>query len=132
MEQKIKHLEFIQGIINRMAGNSFLLKGWSVTLVVALLALTIKEVNPLYVFAALLPILIFWLLDGFFLWKERLFKDLYNEVRFKENSQIDFSLETKELCKGRSTWIRSTISPTLSIFYISLLVIILLISCFLN
>ncbi len=32
MEQKIKHLEFIQAAINRMAGNSFLLKGWTVTL----------------------------------------------------------------------------------------------------
>ena len=40
MEQKIKHLEFIQTTINRMAGNSFLLKGWTVTLTGGLLALT--------------------------------------------------------------------------------------------
>ena len=33
MENKIKHLEIIQGVINRMAGNSFALKGWAVTLV---------------------------------------------------------------------------------------------------
>ena len=33
MEKKIKHLEMIQGVINRMAGNSFALKGWSVTLI---------------------------------------------------------------------------------------------------
>lgn len=32
MENKQKHLEFIQSIINRMAGHSFLLKGWGVTL----------------------------------------------------------------------------------------------------
>jgi len=33
MENKIKHLEMIQGVINRMASNSFALKGWAVTLV---------------------------------------------------------------------------------------------------
>jgi hypothetical protein len=36
---KEKHLELIQAVISRMAGNSFLLKGWSVTLAAALLAL---------------------------------------------------------------------------------------------
>jgi len=36
MEAKLKHLEMIQDVIKRMASNSFLLKGWSLTLVVAL------------------------------------------------------------------------------------------------
>ena len=33
MENKIKYLEMIQSVINRMANNSFCLKGWTVTLV---------------------------------------------------------------------------------------------------
>jgi len=36
MEKKLKHLEMLQGVINRMANNSFLLKGWSVVLISAL------------------------------------------------------------------------------------------------
>lgn len=28
MEAKIKHLEFIENVIERMARNSFMLKGW--------------------------------------------------------------------------------------------------------
>ena len=36
MDAKLKHLEMIQGVINRMANCSFLLKGWSVTLIAAL------------------------------------------------------------------------------------------------
>lgn len=32
MDNKLKHLELIQGVINRMASNSFKLKGWAVTL----------------------------------------------------------------------------------------------------
>ena len=36
MENKQKHLELIQGVINRLSSNSFLLKGWSVVLISAL------------------------------------------------------------------------------------------------
>jgi hypothetical protein len=46
MESKLKHLELVQGVINRMAGNSFILKGWSVTLTSALFALAAKDANP--------------------------------------------------------------------------------------
>jgi len=31
MENKIKHLEMLQNVIARMASNSFIIKGWSVT-----------------------------------------------------------------------------------------------------
>ena len=33
-EKVIRHLELIQAIVNRMGSNSFLLKGWSMALVV--------------------------------------------------------------------------------------------------
>ena len=39
MEKKLKHLEFIQNAINRMASNSFIIKGWCITLIVGLFAL---------------------------------------------------------------------------------------------
>ena len=38
-----KHLEFVQSTISRMASNSFLLKGWSVTLAAGLFALSAKD-----------------------------------------------------------------------------------------
>ena len=34
-EQVIKHLEIIQGVVNRLASNSFLIKGWSMTILSA-------------------------------------------------------------------------------------------------
>jgi hypothetical protein len=37
-----KGIDLIQGIITRMANNSFLLKGWIVSLIAVLLALRIK------------------------------------------------------------------------------------------
>ncbi|MGX1266794.1 hypothetical protein RKD55_004738 [Rossellomorea marisflavi] len=46
MEEKMRHLELIQNVMSRMASNSFLLKGWTVTLVVGLLAFAnISEMN---------------------------------------------------------------------------------------
>ena len=45
MENKVAHLEMIQRVIARMASNSFLIKRWSVTLVVALFALAAADRN---------------------------------------------------------------------------------------
>ncbi len=68
------HLEFIQNNIGRMAGNSFVLKGWTVTLTAGLLALTAKDYNPVFALVALFPGLVFWGLDAFYLEQERLFR----------------------------------------------------------
>ena len=46
MENKRKHLEFIQAIISRMASNLFFLRGWTITLIGALLALFSKNNSP--------------------------------------------------------------------------------------
>jgi hypothetical protein len=46
-EAWVKHLEFIQNAITRMATNSFWLKGWAVTLVAATFALNITTPSSL-------------------------------------------------------------------------------------
>ena len=50
MEKYFKHLELIQGIINRLAGNSFQVKGLSIVLVSALFALASAQSNQQFVF----------------------------------------------------------------------------------
>ncbi len=94
MEQKIAHLQMIQGVINRMAGNSFLLKGWSVTLVAALFALAAIGTSPLFVYLAYFPSFMFWILDAYFLRQERLFRRLYDDVRELSPPDTDFSMDT--------------------------------------
>lgn len=56
---KITHLEMVQGIINRMASNSFMLKGWAVTLVAGIFALASKDTDKLYFLIAYIPIVVF-------------------------------------------------------------------------
>jgi predicted membrane channel-forming protein YqfA (hemolysin III family) len=58
-EPRIKHLEMIQVVINRLAGNSFMLKSWSITVVSALMALAAKDANARYALLALFPALCF-------------------------------------------------------------------------
>lgn len=133
MENKHKHLEFIQAVINRMAGNSFLLRGWAVTLVAALFALSAKDTNHAYIFVAYFPVIIFWILDGYFLSQERLFIDLYNHVRKFDNKDIDFSMDITIFKKNeRNGWICSMFSHTPSFFYLSLVAVMLVVIYFVN
>lgn len=124
---KHKHLEFIQAAINRMAGNLFLLKGWTVTLIAALFALAAKDSNKSYVLIAYFPLFIFWTLDGYFLSQERRFRALYDHVRQLDEDKIDFSMDTRPFHNDlRNTWMGSFSSRTLVIYYLGLGAIMLL------
>jgi hypothetical protein len=131
-EHKLKHLEFIQAVINRLSGNSFLLKAWSVTLVTALFALSTKDVNPKYALVAYLPVLVFWLLDAYFLSRERAFRALYDVVRAEHEGKISFSMDIKRFGKGKNSWPGSFLSGTLSLFYLSILGLMLVVMYFIR
>ena len=127
MESKLKHLEFIQGVINRLASDSFRIKGWSVVLVAALFVLLAREGRIDFLYIGLIPVVFFWGLDGYFLWQERLFRALYDHVRGLDEPAVDFSMETGAFRTGlRRTWIGATLSSTLILFYGALIAAIML------
>ena len=118
MQKKLKHLEFIQGVINRLATNSFQMKGWSVVLVAAILVLLARENKLAAAYIALAPILVFWALDGYFLWQERLYRALYDHVRTLEECKANFSMDVAPFRTGyRRSWAAAVLSRTLSAFY---------------
>ena len=82
---------------NRLSQNSFLLKGWSVVLISALFALSAPNSNVSFIFVAYFPAVVFWGLDGYFLWQERLYRALYNHVRKLDPGDIDFSMDAKSI-----------------------------------
>jgi hypothetical protein len=116
-DKKLKHLEFIQNVISRMNSNSFLLKGWCITLVSALFALAAKDSNKNFVLVSYIAIPVFWILDGFFIAVERRFRDLYDEVSKKKTDEIDFSMDASKYIKGNRRWVCSIFSQTLVSFY---------------
>ncbi len=92
MNDRVEHLKLIQAVIARLAGHSFLLKGWAVTVVAALLALTEGRSGELSIpLVGLVPVLGFWVLDTYYLTHERRFRDLYDQVR-GETGPTDFRL----------------------------------------
>lgn len=119
MDNKTKHLEFIQGVVNRLSTNSFFLKGWSAFLVSALFALSAPNSDPTFVFLAYWPALAFWGLDGYFLWQERLYRKLYDHVRVRDESEIDFAMDTSPFYSGKGfgDWSSAMWSKTLVPFH---------------
>jgi len=128
---KLKHLELIRGVVNRLATESARMKGWCVTLVTALFFLLARGGGREYIcvaFVAFVPILAFWVLDGYYLWQERLFRALYDRVRSLEESDIDFSMEVDQFLRvgrTRRACLNAMFSGTLTIFYglVSLMVV---------
>ena len=57
MEKKMQHLQMIQDVITRMASNSFMLKGWAVTLIAGIFALASKDTNKLYFIIVYIPVI---------------------------------------------------------------------------
>ena len=125
MSAKLKHLEFIQAVIHRLVTDSFRIKGWSVTVVAAVLALLARDGRLEFAYVALVPVVAFWGLDGYFLWQERRFRVLYDRVRLLEETEIDFSMNVAG-CQDmrRWAWLRSTYSRTLLGFHGGLAVMV--------
>ena len=117
IETKLKHLEFIQNVISRMNSNSFFLKGWTITLISALFALAAKDANTNYVMISYIVIPVFWILDGFFVSIERQYRDLYNEVRKVDETQINFDMNVSKFNIKDRTWLCGVFSKTLIPFY---------------
>lgn len=95
-ELKIKHLEMIEAVIQRMAQNSFQLKGWAVTLVSIISAIVINGANLKLMILPLLPLLSFWILDAHYLQMERKYQILYRNVAEK-STEIDFSMDIRNI-----------------------------------
>ena len=146
IEKVVKHLEMTQAVINRLGRNSFLLKSWSMTILVAAMVLIAREnlqnpylvlidkenlQNSYFVLVLFLPIVGFWILDGYFLWQERLFRYVYDDIR--QQTDTDFKMDIgKHKGKPKSSWISAIFSVTLIIFFLIEIIFVGAIAYFLN
>src|SRR5215218_9292139 len=116
MEAKLKHLEFIQAAIARMATNSFLFKGWSITIPAALASFAAVQTKAALLVTAVVPTLLFWGLDGYYLWLERGFVKLHEEVASKAEADIDFVMKPDKTDRAKN-WLKACFRPHLWMFY---------------
>jgi hypothetical protein len=123
----IEHLKMIQAVINRMSQTSFIIKGWSVTVVTAILTYSIVS-NRSFGLFALFPSVMFWSLDSYYLWQERLFRGLYEAVRSHSADIPEFSMDTRPCRSSTPNWFRTLFSRTQFAFYGGQLTFILIAS----
>lgn len=134
IEEIHKEIDLIQACITRMAQNSFMIKGWFVSIYAVILALLPEKVNMFLLCIALVAVnMIFWYLDGFFLRTEKIYRKIYDwvlEVRPQNNRELMYQLNPgkfngkieKVESVGEAMW-----SKTLRWFYLIPLVIVIIV-----
>ena len=128
-ENQVRHLEAIQHVITRLAGNSFALKALAGTIAAAVIAYIGATGNssPWVAGAGILPSVVFWLMDAQYLRLERLFRKLYDGVRqgdVHEPFDMNFIRYNSQV---ESVW-RIAISWSVVWFYLILVVVLIVIA----
>jgi hypothetical protein len=129
-EYMLKEIDITQDIIKRMGFNSFMIKGGAITLVVVTLLLKGTEYQ---VGIAFIPLLVFWFLDAYFLWQERMYRKLYQWVinnRLKTDEYL-FDMNAYRFKDKVQSRFRIMFSVTLGWFYGSIAVLIVIYLVFL-
>lgn len=123
----IKYLELIQSVISRLASNSFLIKGWTITIALAGLGAFEANKNAFFLALIIFSTSIFWLLDGYYLRKERLFRKLYEDKasNYRNLKNQNYSLSTVNYEKIVSGKLACMFSFPTSVVYLSILLITL-------
>ncbi|HHE8494755.1 TPA: hypothetical protein ACPFP8_004700 [Enterobacter ludwigii] len=128
-ESKIAGLGFLQAIIARMANNSFYIKGWDLTLFVAVIALKkdATQYSSYLLLALIVSTIAFCLLDAYYLQQERIFRKVYNLLAESTSDTINYfrinPVLYKEQLNGDSLSYRSSlISASILLFHIPMFV----------
>ncbi len=124
-EFMLKEIEIIQNVIKRMAFNSFMIKGWTITLVAVTLLL---KGSKYQVIIAYIPLIVFWFLDAYFLWQERLYRHLYKWViqHRLETDKYLFDMNAYRFKEKEQSRLRIMFSITLGWFYGSIFILTLI------
>lgn len=132
-EDKRKHLELIQGVVNRMASNSFLFKGWSITIIAGISAFAAKDSNISLMVVPIVSTLLFWSVDAYYLMLERAFRNIYNEVAKLKPEEINYSLTPDKDDITLICWLKTFFGrPVLLLFYATVLIMLILLVLMLN
>lgn len=122
----LKEIDIIQDIIKRLAYDSFLIKGWAISLVVVTLLLKGMEYQ---IYLAFIPLIVFWFLDAYYLWQERMYRKLYDWVvsnRLKTKEYL-FDMNAKGRFKNQvQSQFRIMFSLTLGWFYGSIAILVVI------
>ena len=130
-DNKIAHLQMIQEIITRMGQNSFQIKGWAIGIMIAIFSFAGEQSDTKCILFTIVPLVIMWFLDSYYLQLERKFRYLYNDVRNNDqdkNFDMDFSVikiqvkDSQKIC-----YFKVLFSMTEIVFYLTCIITTILI-----
>jgi hypothetical protein len=113
-----KRLDHLHAIIERLASNSFVIKGWAITIASGFLGFSIKDAKPAIAFVGLIPCLIFWIMDAYYLAGERHFRDCYNDVL---KNPADGATPIVGQAPRRVDFFQALWTPVLAVLYLTLI-----------
>lgn len=119
MSDKVDHLNMIESVIARMAGNSLQIKCWCLTIVSVAIVLSRSAI----IIACVLPVVLFCYLDVKCISLEKAYRNLFDDVRRKDDSDIDFTMTFTPVSK-----INSFKSWSVWPFYLSMAVLLTAVS----
>lgn len=124
------YLSILQAIVSRMATNSANCKTWCVTLVSAILVIVADKGKADYIWITLIPVLLFFFLDAYYLGLERDFRSLYNKfIRNIHTGNVSadevFTISVEGSFAHTAVLVaNSMLSPSIFPFYTLLLVML--------
>lgn len=90
-QAELLHLQFLQDVIARLSNYGSLIKGWSITFAGVMFGLAVTGSNPGIAIVVVPATLLFWALDAYFLWSERCYRRLFDDVRRKRTEPFFMS-----------------------------------------
>ena len=135
MVDKLEYLKIIQDVITRMANNSFSLKGWCITIASGIFGINLwRDSEWEKYLLVLVPVLMFWILDTYYLRQERLYRGLYDRVRMMSEKELNANMYSmipprkgdQDFNKKKYSFMRVMFSITeLGLYFILLIVLII-------
>ncbi len=126
------HLNITQSVIQRMATNSGTCKAWCITLVSAILVIIADKGKPNFAFIAVVPTVLFWVLDTYYLSLERRFRNSYKSFIEKlHRGKLEYS-DLYAMAPSGSAWkmfFESIFSFSVWPFYLTLGAMIWITKC---
>lgn len=104
--EELKHLDYLQSTISRMATHQFQIKGWLIAIDTAILTIFANSFkqdggpNPYFLLIAIFPTLLFWVLDSRFLSMERRLRKIYMDVAEHKKDIKPFDMPIKKYKGG--------------------------------
>lgn len=123
-QELYSYLGFIQNVITRMGQNSFQAKAWCITIASALTAIMFGSGKSIPCVVGIFASVLFCLLDSYYLYLEREYRQLYNIAAGLADNQSckPFDMAIPREYRGFKKYCKAVFSITTGLFYTAIIV----------